>query len=218
MKRLILSLFLALPLAAVAQNVHFKLGGGLSSHYGSAESVGAYKIGIGYEWELGQKWAISPGIEFYGKGWKDPDVLQLAYDTNGDPVVNDAGEQMYATVNRTATQYYLQVPILASYFLRTGEARYVIFSAGPYFAYGVGGKQKTKGDTQFTGVERYYYETKTFDQSGTHRFDCGIQAFAGYQFANGFTIGLEADFGLCKFNSAGDRNISGLISLGYKLK
>lgn len=218
MRLRLLFLLLALPLMAAAQSVHFKLGGGLSSHYGSAEAVGAYKIGVGYEVELGQKWAITPGIEFYGKGWKDPDVLQPALDTDGNPVVNDAGEQMYATVNRTATQYYLQVPVLVSYFHRTGEARYVVFSAGPYFAYGVGGKRKTKGDTRFAGAERYYYETKTFDEAGTHRFDCGLQLFAGYQFANGFTVGLEADFGLCKFNSAGDRNLSGLISLGYKLK
>lgn len=39
----------------------------------------------------------------------------------------------------------------------------------------------------------------------------------GYQFPMGMTLGIEADFGLAKFNTAGRRNISGLISIGYKL-
>ena len=84
-------------------------------------------------------------------------------------------------------------------------------------AYGVNGKQKTKGDTQQSGAGRYFYENKTFKETGTHRFDCGIQTFLGYQFPSSITVGLEADWGIAKFNTAGKRNVSALISIGYKL-
>ena len=120
-------------------------------------------------------------------------------------------------MNRSATQNYLQLPLLFSYYLRTGESRYVVFSAGPYVAYGITGKQKTKGDTARPGAERFYYEKKPFTDPGTPRFDAGIQAMVGYQFPMGMPLGIEADFGLAKFNTAGRRNISGLISIGYKL-
>ena len=56
-----------------AQNVLFRVGGGFASHYGPAKVVGAYKIGIGYEWEFDQHWSVTPSLNLYGKGWRQPD-------------------------------------------------------------------------------------------------------------------------------------------------
>ena len=70
MKRILLcllSLFaacLSLPLAA--QNIFLKVGGGLATHYGHARAVGAYKIGVGYEYEFNQKLTFAPSLVFYG--------------------------------------------------------------------------------------------------------------------------------------------------------
>jgi hypothetical protein len=104
---------------------------------------------------------------------------------------------------------------MLSYYLRTAESQYVVFSAGPYVAYGVAGKVETKGDTSREGSEKMYYESPTFDQPDVHRFDAGLQAMVGYQFPSSLTLGIEADFGLTKFNATG-RNVSGLISLSYR--
>ena len=128
----------------------------------------------------------------------------------------ETGKPLLGIKNRTATQNYIEVPLLFSYYWRMGESRYVVLSAGPYVAYGVGGKQKTKGDTEQSGVERYFYENKTFDEPGTHRFDYGVQTFVGYQFPSSITVGVEADWGIGKFNASGSRNVSALVSLGYK--
>lgn len=215
-----LLLALLLPLGhAQAQTFNFQIGGGLSTHYGSSsQAVGAYKIGVGYEWELGQHWAFSPSLQFYGKGWKDPNEQVYVFDDDHKQLFDEeTGEPLTGTMNRSATKNYLELPLLITYYLRTGESRYWVFRAGPYLAYGVGGKQKTKGDAQQTGVNRYYYEQKTFNEPGTHRFDFGLQTFVGYQFPSSFTLGLEADWGLIKWNTAGKRNLSALISLGYKL-
>lgn len=211
--------FLFVALAAVAQGVHISFGGGLASHYGQAQAVGAFRIGVGYEVEFDQHWTFTPGIEVYGKGWKDPNESVFVFDDQGNQMFDEeTGDPLVGIRSRSATQNYLQIPLLFSYYLRTGEARYVVFSAGPYVAYGIAGKQKTKGDTERPGAEKFYYEKKTFKEPGTHRFDVGLRGKVGYQFASGFMLGLEADFGLAKFNKAGDRNISGLISIGYKLR
>lgn len=221
MRNRIITLVLGLLMAAgcvTAQNVQFKFGGGLSSHFGSAEAVGAFKVGVGYEIEFDQHWTFTPGLAIYGKGWKDPNQAVYVFDEKGNQLFDEeTGAPLMGVMNRSATQNYLQLPLLFSYYLRTGESRYVVFSAGPYVAYGITGKQKTKGDTERPGSERFYYEKKTFKEPGTHRFDAGIQAMVGYQFPMGMTLGIEADFGLAKFNTAGRRNVSGLVSIGYKL-
>lgn len=221
MRNRIITLMLGLFIAAgcaTAQNLQFKFGGGLASHYGTSEAVGAFKVGVGYEIEFDQHWTFTPGLAIYGKGWKDPNQSVYVFDEKGNQLFDEeTGEPIMGIMNRSATQNYLQLPLLFSYYLRTGESRYVVFSAGPYVAYGITGKQKTKGDTERPGAERFYYEKKTFNEPGIHRFDAGIQAMVGYQFPMGMTLGIEADFGLAKFNTAGRRNISGLISIGYKL-
>lgn len=201
-----------------AQNLQFRVGGGLASHYGKAQNVGAFKVGLGYEFEFDQHWTLTPSLAVYGKGWKDPNQLVYVFDYAGNQLFDEeTGEPLQGVRSRSASQNYVQLPVLLSYYWRMGESRYVVMAAGPYVAYGVSGKQKTKGDTEQSGAQKLYYERKTFDEPGTHRFDAGIEAFAGYQFPSGLTLGVEADFGLAKFNRAGRRNISALLSLSYKL-
>ena len=219
MRNLFLLLFCTLwPLCVEAQNLQFRVGGGLATHYGQAENVGAFKVGLGYEIEFDQHWTFTHGIAVYGKGWKDPNQTVYVFDDNGNQLFDeDTGLPLQGVRNRSAAANYLQLPLLLTYYLRTGEARYAVLSAGPYVAYGISGKQKTKGDTEQTGAQKLYYERKTFSEPGVHRFDGGIEAFAGYQFSSGITLGVEADFGLARFNSAGRRNLSALITLGYRL-
>ena len=218
MKRILYILIILLSGTAQAQNIQLKVGGGLASHYGQAKVVGAYKIGLGYEIEFNQHLTFTPSIEFYGKGWKDPNQEVYVFDDQGqqrfDP---ETGKPLIGLKSRSATQNYVELPLLMSYYWRTGERQYIVFRAGPYVAYGVSGKQKTKGDTEQGGVNRYFYEQKTFSEPGTHRFDYGVQTYVGYQFPTSFTIGLETDWGVGKFNTQGRRNVSALISLGYKL-
>ena len=215
--RKILFLLFFIPVATYAQNLHLKFGGGFSSHYGRAQVVGAFKLGLGYEIEFNQHWSFTPSLEVYGKGWKDPNETVFVFDREGNQMFDEeTGKPLLGIKNRTATQNYIEVPLLFSYYWRMGESRYVVLSAGPYVAYGVGGKQKTKGDTEQSGVERYFYENKTFDEPGTHRFDYGVQTFVGYQFPSSITVGVEADWGIGKFNASGSRNVSALVSLGYK--
>lgn len=218
MKRILYLLLTLLPTSAMAQSIQLKVGGGFASHYGQAKAVGAYKIGLGYEIEFSQRFTFTPGIEFYGKGWKDPNQQVYVFDDDHNQLFDpETGEPLKGTKSRTATQNYLEVPLLFSYYLRTGESRYLVFRAGPYVSYGISGKQKTKGDTEQGGVDRYYYEQKTFNEPGTHRFDYGVQTYIGYQFPTSFTLGIEADWGIGKFNVQGRRNVSAMISLGYRL-
>ncbi len=208
-------LLMTLPGTLMGQHLKVKLGGGFASQYGEARIVGAYKIGLGYEYELDQRWTITPALLFYGKGWKNPDTLVPVTDDNGLPVLDENGEQAYSLMNRSTSANYIEIPILFNYYHRLGASRYLVFGAGPYAAYGITGKVKTKGDGGRYGSEKLFYEGNTFGEDGARRFDAGIQAFAGYQFPSGLTLGIEGDFGLLKFRNGGKGNISALVSLSY---
>ncbi len=211
-------LLIFIPSTFSAQHLKLTFGGGLATQSGDAKSVGAYKLGLGYEYEFDQHWSVTPGLVFVGKGWKDPNKMVPVIDDEGNPMLDDDGKQVYSLMGRSTSANYIEVPILISYYHRLGESKYVVFSAGPYAALGLTGKVKTKGDGEQMGSAKLFYEGNTFDEEGARRFDAGIQAFVGYQFPAGFTLGLEADFGLCRFKKGGYRNISGLISLSYSFK
>ena len=217
-KIFILLAIIIATISAKAQSFQFEIGGGLAKHYGPSKVVGAYKIGAGYEYELNQKWTLNPQIAFYGKGWKKPDETMLVFNEDGSPMMNEeTGEQYTSTKSVSSTAYYIEIPLLVNYYIRTAPLQYIVISAGPYAAIGVGGKQKTKGDSDAVGAQRLYYTNKTFDIDGAHRFDAGLQIGAGYEFANGLTLGAEADFGFLNVKRGGSKNVSALISLTYKL-
>lgn len=180
--------------------------------------MGSFKLGVGYEIEFDQHWAFTPTLCVYAKGWKEKNQVVPSLDEAGEQMVDEkTGEPLTSVKQRSASANYLEVPFLFSYYLRRAQAHYLVFSAGPYVALGISGKQKTRGDGEASESRKLYYEDKTFKLSGVNRFDAGLQAMVGYQFPSGFTLGLEADFGLLKFSDDGARNLSALISLGYKL-
>lgn len=201
-----------------AQNVLFRVGGGFASHYGPAKVVGAYKIGIGYEWEFDQHWSVTPSLNLYGKGWRQPDRPVRVLDEEGNQVFDEeTGEPVVGVKSQRTSANYLELPVMFSYYLRLAPSRYVVFSAGPYVACGLFGKQETKGDTERPGAEKMFYEHQTFGRAGVRRMDAGLQVFSGYQFPAGVCIGVEADFGFIPTRKNGEKNVSALISLSYKL-
>ena len=219
MKRFLVFGFSAfLCMTAGAQRITVKAGGGLSSHYGHTEAVGAFKISVGYEHEFNGNWSVEPAVAVYGKGWKDPRQTVYLRDWNGNLILDDEGNLRTGVKGCSSDAYYVSVPVVFNYYLQLRPMQYLVFTGGPYAAYGVGGKMKTQGDTDQSGSARYYYATRTFDEEGVHRFEVGLTAGLGYEFNSRFMIGVEADFGLTNFNAAGARNVSGLLTLGYRFR
>ena len=180
---------------ARAQYLQVKAGGGLSTLYSGARAVGAYKFGVGYEYELGQRWSIAPALTFSGKGWKDPDRAVHLTDDDDRPLYNDDGTPRYGVMSRSAAACYLQLPVLLCYYHRLGPGRYILLGGGPYAALGIAGKTKIKGDASRHGSEKVYAEHNTFGHDGVRRFDAGVQLTAGYRLPSRITVAAEADLG-----------------------
>ena len=196
MRNLFLLLFCTLwPLCVEAQNLQFRVGGGLATHYGHAENVGAFKVGLGCEFEFDQHWTLTPGIAVYGKGWKDPDRAVHLTDDDDRPLYNDDGTPRYGVMSCSAAACYLQLPVLLCYYHRLGPGRYILLGGGPYAALGIAGKTKIKGDASRHGSEKVYAEHNTFGHDGVRRFDAGVQLTAGYRLPSRITVAAEADLG-----------------------
>lgn len=215
-------IFVLILLACVAssaqQHFLFRIGGGVTSHYSThTKAVGTFNIGLGYEYEFDQKWSVSPYLLFAAKGWKEKDVVVPARDNDGNLVYDETGKQVFGKKGVKSRANYLQMPILANYYIHLTSPHYLSLSFGPYVAYGIAGNTETYGDTDRHGSERLYYEENTFGKGSAHRFDAGVTIGAGYEYDRHINIGINADLGLLRVTPAGGKNKSFYLSFMYRL-
>jgi len=133
---------------------------------------------------------LTTGVEFTTKGAK----IDKKHLMNTDKDV-------------TFNAMYLQLPIHANYKISVAPATKVVFHAGPYFAYGIGGKTKIDGD-----------KYDTFDDDNMKRFDFGLGLGAGVQVWK-FGVDLGWDFGLTNISDDSDisvKNRNAYLSVSYR--
>ena len=215
MKKILLIFILSIGITAQAQHLQLKVGGGLAKLDKHSSVVPAWRLGVGYELEFDQHWTFSPAVIFAIKGWENPDEIVDKKDNDGNPVLDpETGTPLTGVKNVSTITYHVEVPLLFNYYLRTKERQYVVFSAGPYAAYGISGKTKVKGDTDRLGAERYYYDFDPFSDGDCKRFEVGAQVGVGYQFSNGVTAGVDFSYAFTKVD--GQRKpVSALLSFSY---
>jgi hypothetical protein len=110
------------------------------------------------------KFKLLTGLQFIGKGYKS---------------VNNV-------FNSTIKLNYLEIPVYAIYEHPVGTG-YLFGGAGPYFAYGIGGKVKSGNFSMSSFGE---------NTGGYKRFDMGLGMLGGYRMANGISIYLSYELGL----------------------
>jgi hypothetical protein len=113
-----------------------------------------------------------------------------------------------------ASLSYLQLPINFLFKPEVGAGN-LSLGAGPYVAYGVGGKIKTTVGSVETKTDAFG------DDGGLKRFDAGLGIVAGYEMKGGLYLGINADLGLVNTleDTDGDaswKNTSFGVSVGYK--
>ncbi|NLR78829.1 porin family protein [Chitinophaga eiseniae] len=149
------------------------------------------RAGVTVDIPLADEFYIGTGLLYSGKGGKDK---------NSD---------MKTTLS------YLELPVNFMFKPEVGSGRLVL-AAGPYVAYGIGGKYK---DIPVVG-ERKAFE----DEAGLlqlKRFDAGVGINVGYELPAGLFFGLNTDLGLVNAmkntaNDASFKNTSFGVSIGYK--
>ena len=219
MKKLTLSLVIAILgiiSLANAQSASLSVKGGLnmSNFYGNnltdKNMQPGFHIGVGADLEFVPNISLQTGLLFTTKGAK--------YHFNV-PIVGDVAYNINAN--------YLQLPVHIAYKIDISSGTKVVFHAGPYVAYGIGGKRNIESKYS-ADLDSFFgkQEVSTFDKNfGFRRFDVGAGLGVGVELGL-ITVDLGLDMGL--FNIARDikinetkhtqnlKNQSAYLSLGYK--
>lgn len=161
------------------------------------------KVGVGIDVPLSGLVSFQTGLNWVSKG------AGMSADLSG---VNNLG-----IVDVRVNQNYFEMPLLAAFHVGTAANFDMVFTAGPYLAYGVKGKQEVE-------VDDLTLSYNTFGDSeiggvilpGLRRFDAGLIGGVALDFPR-WTVGLDGEFGLCKLASySKTRNLAFFFTAAYK--
>lgn len=200
---------LVASMAGFAQ-VSWNVKGGLnmSTYIGDNSDNSKFKpggrIGLGMEYAINDMVSLQPSLYFSTKGAKYSGSAKIEGITaKGDVKIN---------------QMYLELPIDVQLRFNLVDNTNLIVAAGPYLAYGIGGKTKISasaaGYSDNTKVNTFGNDKK--GDLNLKRFDAGINIEAGLEFGS-FLAGINTQLGFCKLmegNSPKNANIG--IFVGYK--
>lgn len=201
----LLAMFSTVTFAQITWNA--QAGINMSSLSGLDESkmkVG-YQVGVGMEYAFTDMWSIRPSLlfitkgakaEFKEEGWKE---------------------------EHTANPMYLQLPIMAAASFDLSDNMKFVAKAGPYVAFGIGGKYKIE-ETDEPEAKVDIFGDEKDGKYGAKRFDFGLGIGAGLEFGK-IMVNLDAMFGLTKVadyytweneEKKSLKNMSIALSVGYK--
>lgn len=207
MKKMKFSILAAMLLVATVASAQLSLGlkGGvnMSNLYGddlNDENVKiGFNVGLMADYDLAYNMAIQSGLFFSTKGSK----YSASYGS--------------ASVDVSVNPMYLQLPIHYAYKLDVTPGTRIVFHAGPYAAFGVGGKTKVKGSL---GSETLEIDGADVfgDDNLLKPFDAGIGLGVGAEFG-AILVDLGWDMGLVNISNLSNGNIknqNAYLSVGFK--
>ena len=216
MKKLILlvvcicSLFTATAQTKVTWSM--ELGLGMSTWMGKnadgSNPLFNTKVGVGLDVPLTGLVSFQTGLSWVSKGASlDVDLTGADLGLGSDLGVVDAH----------VNQIYFEMPLLAAFHVGTASNFDMVFTVGPYLAYGVNGKTSVDVDDLSVSVNSFG-DSQVLGQNieGLKRFDAGLQTGVALDFAK-WTVGLDGEFGFCKIASGkSPRNLAFFFTAGYK--
>ena len=209
LKTSLIAIALLLGISANAQEKPLtfgvKAGMNLSNFSGDGDSDSkiGFNAGVTVDYALSSDLYLLSGLELTTKGAK----AEYSESESGVSVKYKA----------TATPMYLQLPVHLGYKLTVTEGTKIVFHAGPYIAYGIGGKTKAKASANALSIDINHEDKEDFfGDEGAKRFDFGVGLGAGVEFGK-IGVGLGYDFGLTKLYDAGNnKNMNAYLTVGYK--
>lgn len=200
-------LFTVLTMAAQTKVTwSMELGLGMSTWMGkdagNSSALFNQKVGVGIDVPLSGLVSFQTGLNWVSKG------ASMDVDLSGANM---------GVLDMHVNQNYFEMPLLAAFHVGTAANFDMVFTVGPYLAYGVNGKQDVDID-DLTVSCNTFGDSKIQGQMipGLRRFDAGLMGGIALDFQR-WTVGLDGEFGLCKLASKTNvRNLAFFFTAGYK--
>lgn len=154
------------------------------------KALPGFQLGVGMDYGFSENWSLQSGLMISSKGYK---VKEGEYKETTRPI-------------------YLDIPILAAYKFNISDNTKFVINAGPYLAFGLGGKNKVDGVDE---------SEKVFGDNGWNRFDLGIQYGIGLELSDRYLINLTGQNGfICPWDTEDGedkpKNMTFSIGVGYR--
>lgn len=181
------------------------LSGWMGKHADGSKPLFNPKVGVTIDIPVSGYVSFQTGLNWVSRG--------ASYKMYDEIIPNDG------TLTKVrANQNYFQMPLLAALHIGTTSNFDLVFTAGPYIAYGVSGKSETEIDALTVSWDTFddLYLNGQYISNGFNRFDAGIQLGLGLDFRK-WTVGLDSDLSFCKVvPGLSPYNYGVFFTLGYK--
>ena len=157
------------------------------------KALPGFNLGVGMDYGFSENWSLQSGLMISSKGYKIKDY------SKDRPI-------------------YLDIPILAAYKFNISDNTKFVINAGPYFAFGLGGKCKFD-----EGGDYKLFKGEDGEDAEYSRFDLGIQYGIGLEIGDHYLVNLTGQNGFISpfdypdgYDGDKPKNMTFSIGVGYR--
>lgn len=163
----------------------------------NTKALPGFQLGVGMDYGFSENWSLQSGLMISSKGYK--------FDYKDE----------YYNESYKARPIYLDIPILAAYKFNISDNTKFVINAGPYLAFGLGGKCKYD-----EGGDYKLFKGEDGDDAEMKRFDLGIQYGIGLEISEHYLVNLTGQNGFISPNNIDGfedyKNMTFSIGVGYR--
>lgn len=159
----------------------------------NTKALPGFQLGVGMDYGFSENWSLQSGLMISSKGYKVKDYAKVR------PI-------------------YLDIPILAAYKFNISDNTKFVINAGPYLAFGLGGKCKFD-----EGGDYKLFKGEDGEDAEYSRFDLGIQYGIGLEIGDHYLVNLTGQNGFISpfdypdgYDGDKPKNMTFSISVGYR--
>lgn len=157
------------------------------------KALPGFNLGVGMDYGFSENWSLQSGLMISSKGYKIKDY------SKDRPI-------------------YLDIPILAAYKFNISDNTKFVINAGPYLAFGLGGKCKFD-----EGGDYKLFKGEDGEDAEYSRFDLGIQYGIGLEIGDHYLVNLTGQNGFIspfdypdEYDGDKPKNMTFSIGVGYR--
>lgn len=157
------------------------------------KALPGFNLGVGMDYGFSENWSLQSGLMISSKGYKIKDY------SKDRPI-------------------YLDIPILAAYKFNISDNTKFVINAGPYLAFGLGGKCKFD-----EGGDYKLFKGEDGEDAEYSRFDLGIQYGIGLEIGEHYLVNLTGQNGFIspfdypdEYDGDKPKNMTFSIGVGYR--
>lgn len=189
----VLGMFALAGFSQVKWDAKFGMNFSNMTKFENTKALPGFQLGVGMDYGFSENWSLQSGLMISSKGYKIKDY------SKDRPI-------------------YLDIPILAAYKFNISDNTKFVINAGPYLAFGLGGKCKFD-----EGGDYKLFKGEDGEDAEYSRFDLGIQYGIGLEIGEHYLVNLTGQNGFITpydfpdgYDGDKPKNMTFSIGVGYR--